>query len=66
MSLELALSIKYKWILLITGAKSCSPNYYRKSNNLVQLIFENVSDLLISNATVREQERLGQCKGRRC
>jgi len=66
MILELALSSKYKWILLITGAKTCSPNYYRKSNKLVQLIFEKVSDLLISNATVRGQERLGQCKGRRC
>jgi len=65
MILELALISKYKWILLITGAKSCSPNYYRKSNNLVQLIFENVSDLLISNVIVRGQEKLGQSNGRR-
>jgi len=32
---------------------------------MIQLIFEKVSDLLISNATVREHERLGQSKGRR-
>jgi len=33
-----------------------------KSNSLVQLIFEKFSDILISNAAVRRQERLGQCK----
>jgi len=53
MILELVPATNLNGVLLKTSDKPCSPNYYRKYNSLFQLIFEKVSELLFSNATVR-------------
>jgi len=64
MILELVSAANLNGFLLKTSAMPCGTNCYRKSNSLVQLIFEKISELLFSNATVRWQERLGQSKER--